>query len=188
MEESKRITGFMPMARDIIAKQPGLTAQEVYHQVAKYAEDVGLRISASPNPKGSLVPTLNKVYRDYGLERRKGNDRKFRFYLKGQEPSDVPVNDHRTNRSLDEQSPIADWKPPEDYFPVHNSDDHVVENISHSAQTFLGEGPCCLALPDDDTKRIRALVNLGKYGDEHEAHLDLLRRGLRALDADISKL
>ncbi len=178
MEEAKRITGFMPMAKDIIAKHPGLTAEEVYHRVAKYAEDAGVPISASPNPKGSLVPTLNKVYRDYGLERRKGNDRKFRFYLKGQEPSDVPVNDQRTNYSVDEQPPLVDQKPHEGYFPPHNSGDDAVEDISHSTQTFLVEGSCCLRLAEDERKKIRALVDLKEYPDEHEAHSGLVKLGL----------
>lgn len=60
--------------------------------------------------------------------------------------------------------------------------------ISLDPQAVQPSGSCCVTLPDDDVKRIKALVALGKYKDEHEAHLDLVKRGLRGLDEDISRL
>jgi hypothetical protein len=43
-----------------------------------------------------------------------------------------------------------------------------------------GDG-CCIMLSNADLERINALVTLGKYANEHEAHRDLVKQGLEAM-------
>lgn len=162
MEMQKRITGFMPMAKELITESPGLTAQEVYTRVAKLAEESGQRISASANPKGSLIPTLNKVYEDYGIERIRGKDGKYRFYLKGQNPSDDIVNYPSPGRNASEQPAIAEPVPLEDDFS-------------------LSSDTCCIKLDPRDSAKVRALVTLGWYSNEHAAHAELIKKGLETV-------
>ena len=81
----KRIIGFMGLARQVILQTPGLTAQEVYTKATEIAKLRNRRLSASGNPQNSLVATLHKHYSHYGLERREGIGREFRFYPEGSE-------------------------------------------------------------------------------------------------------
>jgi hypothetical protein len=46
---------------------------------------------------------------------------------------------------------------------------------------------CCITLSPDETKRIRALVDLGQYPNEHEAHRDLVKKGLAEILSRLSK-
>ena len=84
MTDPRRITGFMPLAKEIVEAQPGLTAKEIFSLAQQRSVQVGIPISASANPEASLVATLQKVYKDYDLERRGGRDGRYRFYPKGQ--------------------------------------------------------------------------------------------------------
>ncbi len=70
----------MPLAREVIYRTPGLTAKEVYEAVSMLAESRSIVISAAKYPEGSLLGTLNKVHKDFGITRRKGMDRVYRYY------------------------------------------------------------------------------------------------------------
>ena len=82
MPEPLRVSGFMNLARGVVANEPGLTAKEVYSKVARLAQAQGIPISAAPDPERSLTNTLNKYYEDFGMGRRRGMDRIYRYYLK----------------------------------------------------------------------------------------------------------
>ncbi len=161
MENPKRITGFMAFARDMVHDTPGLTAQEVYSLAMKYSEEMGVRLSAAANPEASLVATLHKGHSDYGLERRRGRDGKLRFYPEGKAPYEDPPIYSPPGRSYSERPLIIDHEP--------------------SEKDLDCEGRCCIELSFEDTKRIRALVDLGKYSNEHYAHSDLVKKGLEVV-------
>ena len=75
----RRIVGFMELARQIINKTPGLTAQEVYRRADEIARQEGRKLSAAKSPQGSLVATLHKHHAQYGLRREK-DGRGYRYY------------------------------------------------------------------------------------------------------------
>ena len=162
----KRVIGFMAFAKDLISSERGLTAKEVYSQAKQYSADMDIPISASATPEASLVATLHKTHRDYGLERKRGKDGRYRFYLKGYASPEDPVNYPSPNRLVSEKPVIAEQKPTEDGIPSNAG--------------------CCIELPSQDLERIRAFVVLGKYANEHEAHCDLVKRGLEAVLAKLS--
>lgn len=165
-DEPKRITGFMAFAREIIKDEPGLTAQEVYGWVEQYESDEGVKLSASPNPKQSLISTLHKTYRDFGLERRKGKDGKNRFFPAGHPEAEQPPFRLPSLVLADSMVEPPGEKPTKDGTD-HSNDD------------------CCITLPKAESEKIRALVTLGKYTDEHAAYQDLVRRGLEAVLATL---
>ncbi len=159
----KRITGFMPWAKQTIMDEPGLTAQEIYSRVDKQARQKNIRLSASSTPEASLVATLHKTHREYGLKRERGRDGKLRYYLEGQEVPDKPVPTAVIARpvGLVEQ-------------PPHDA-------MSRRLNVAANDGNCCIDLPPKDQALLEALVDRGKYADLHEAHCRLVSKGLDAL-------
>ena len=160
MEGPRRISGFMDIARETIHKKPGLTAKDVYLLAERSSEETGRPISAAANPEASLVATLHKYHREHGLERRVGKGGVYRYYPKG-------------------QAPIEPWedtsKGSEVTIPPKTQE--------HHQQSVAG---CCIELPSQDFERIKALVVLGKYANEHEAHSDLVKKGLDVILNEIS--
>ena len=173
MKDPKRITGFMAFAKDLITDEPGLTAQEVYVQAARYSEDTGVSLSAAGNPQGSLVATLHKSHRDYGLERRPGRDGKNRFYLAGQES----LVDPATSRPSAPDGQNAEHDPIE----MGASMQHQYNGENHR-----WDGRCCIDIRPQDMSRIKALVALGLYPNEHQAHRELVEKGLEVVVAKLS--
>ena len=82
MPEPQRVTGFMPLAREVVTNEPGLTAKEVYSRVDRLATFQEIPISAAADPKVSLIGTLHKVYGDFGMKKHPGKDGIYRFYPK----------------------------------------------------------------------------------------------------------
>lgn len=80
MTDPLRITGFMRLALEVVTREPGLTAKEVYLRVSQLAQMRGIPISASVDPEGSLKSTLHKVHADYGMKRHRGADGRYRYY------------------------------------------------------------------------------------------------------------
>jgi len=78
----KRIVGFMDLARRIVSQTPDLTAQEIYKRAKDVAEKQNKKISAAKSPQGSLVATLHKHHKQYGLERRRVG-REFHYFVEG---------------------------------------------------------------------------------------------------------
>ena len=173
MKEPKRITGFMAFAKDLITDQPGLTAQEVYFQAALYSEDTGISLSAAGNPQGSLVATLHKSHRDHGLERRPGRDGKNRFYLAGQESFVDPA----TSRPSTPAGQSAEHAPIE----MGASMQHQYDGENHQ-----WDGRCCIHIRPQEMSRIKALVDLGLFPNEHQAHRELVKKGLEVVVAKLS--
>ena len=186
----RRITGFMPLAKSIIEANPGLTAQEVVSRAFEYSKQKGIPLSAAVNPEASLTATLHKIHKDYELERERGADGTFRYYPEGNAPADPisykfpsgsssPVSSDLSKPSAhygDAVGEISQSDGPTDAFTP------TVATQAHSIREMLkGDENCCTELPDDLVSKIRALVELGKYPNEHEAHSDLVREGLRAV-------
>ncbi len=181
MEGPKRVTGFMPLAKWVVGETPGLTAKEVYDRVVQLSKDERIEISAASNPQASLVATLSKVHQDFGMERRRGRDGKYRFYQMNHQASDDLGRYPEARLTAGNQPPAVERNPTEDCLPVGNTGDQRDEAVSHSTQTFLVEGSCCLRLSEEERKKIRALVDLDRYRDEHQAHSDLVKLGLEAV-------
>ena len=192
----RRITGFMPLARSIIEANPGLAAHEVVSLALRYSGKEGIPISAAANPRASLTATLHKSRKDFGLERERGADGTFRYYLKGHGPADPITYSFPTESS----GPVSSDrpKPSTDHRGDSVGEDLQTEealgtftpSVSTQAHSTIGrlrsdEG-CCTKLPDELASKVRALVELGKYSNEHEAHSDLVREGLRAVLARLS--
>ena len=78
----RRVVGFMGLAREILTKTPGLTAQEVYRRANEIARQENRSLSAAMSPQGSLVATLHKHHESYGLERRQVG-RQYRYFPAG---------------------------------------------------------------------------------------------------------
>ena len=171
MAEPKRITGFMILAKDIINEEPGLTAQEVYSRAKRRSVDP---LSASANPESSLVATLHKTYEDHGLERCNDGGR-FRYYPKGQGPY---ITIEYPPSSAGERNTYEEGRQPK----------QQVSGLGGSPQSTYSEddGGCCIELPFGDRSKIRALVDLGLYTNEHKAHSDLAKKGLEAFVARIA--
>ena len=83
----RRITGFMARAKEIVHRRPGLTAQEIYRQASLEAQQARSPISASRNPETSLVATIHRNFQYHQLDRRRGQDGRYRFYPKGHPPA-----------------------------------------------------------------------------------------------------
>ena len=162
----KRVTGFMPLAKEVLDAEPGLTAQEIFPRVVQLAERRGIQISAASDPQASLVATLHKVYRDFGLVRVADKARRYRYYPEDQAPHDTTLVVPRLHDIVKEQPQVMVVDPPKGDSPS------------------TGPG-CCIHLSTADSKRIRALVDLGRYSNEHEAHSDLVKKGLESF---LSKL
>ena len=132
----------MKLARQIVTQTPGLTAQEVVER----AKRTGQVISAAKNPDASLVGTLHKVHKQFGMERRVDDSGRFRYYPKG----------------ISQAAPTP------------------------SVKDSASNGGCCITLLPEDVRRVRALVELGRYDSEHDAHRDLVKKGLEELLARLS--
>lgn len=156
MTNPKRITGFMPIVAEIIVPNyPGLTAQEIYAWAEQYAVDNDLRISASATPESSLVATLHKCHKDFGLERRRGMDGRYRYYTSPDSTASEPVLptvEHRRSVEVD----------------------------------FAGDRECCIEIPPAEKSKIQALVDLDVYANKHEAHRELVKKGLDSVLARLS--
>ena len=74
----KRKGGFLKEAKELIQKEPGLTADEVVRKLLSS----GRASSAAQNPVGSLTATIQKHYMDIGVNRRKVGSI-YRFYANG---------------------------------------------------------------------------------------------------------
>ena len=167
MKQPKRITGFMPLVKNLVYATPGLTAQEIYLRVAQLAEDRGIQISAASNPEASLMATLHKTHGDFGLERNIGRDGRYVFYPIGQGPSKDP-------RMLPVDKP-------------HSQQVGLTIGRKSSEHDSLPSNvECCIKLPPHDAEKIGALVVLGQYSDEHEAYCDLVKKGLESTLARLS--
>ena len=126
MDQPKRITGFMPLARQVVHDSPGLTAKEVYYQVARLAEAEGIPISAASNPQISLVATLAKAHKDFDLKREKGRDGNWRYY---------PVTEQA---SEDIAHLTVEQTPPSQGPPRKDTNEMVTEVVSQTtAETDL---------------------------------------------------
>ena len=55
-----------------------------------------------------------------------------------------------------------------------------------SVKDSTSNGGCCITLSPEDVRRVRALVDLGRYDSEHDAHRDLVKKGLEELLARLS--
>lgn len=88
MTSPRRIVGFMALAREIVFQTPGLTAQEIYRQAADIAKLQSKVLSAAESPQASLVATLHKHHRKFGLERKKVG-REYQYYSVISELRDV---------------------------------------------------------------------------------------------------
>ena len=180
----KRITGFMPLARNIVLKFPGLKAQEVYQMVM--AEHPGEVLSASANPEGSLVATLHKHHRQYGLERRRDSTGRYRYYPRGTSQA-IPALPEEEEFFMEEGEGLLGQT-------LIKKADQVGAKPQGTSQAprppavaaTSTNGNCCLSLSPQDMKKMRALVDLGRYRDEHEACRDLIKKGLEAVLAKIS--
>lgn len=162
MTEPRRITGFMPMAKGIIIENPGLTAQEIFRIALRRSESMGIKLSAAANPESSLIATLHKCHQDFDIERVRQRDGKLRFYdksLRMSVPPDVVV-------------PISTLG------SLGNSDAVEGGKKENAMEACI---KCCIGLPDHLNSKVRALVDLGLYSDEHEAHTRLVERGLEAV-------
>ena len=170
MEGQKRTTGFMAMATEVVNATPGLKANEVYDRTAEIADSRGRSISSASDPRASLVATLHKVYASYGLERRKDKYGDFRFYPIKQDLSSDIVRSSLTNPLVNEQSMMIVEKETIQHIPPYDN------------------SGCCINLSTDDSKRIRALVDLGRYSNEHEAHNALVKEGLQSFLSKLGEL
>ena len=187
----RRITGFMPLAKSIIAANPGLAAHEVVSMALGYSDEEGIPISAAANPRASLTATLHKSHEDYGLERERGADGTFRYYLKGHGPEDPITYRFPTvsNSAVSSDYPAPSTDRRGDYDGQNPQTEEVpgtftpsVSSQTHSTRGGLwSDEGCCIELPDELISKVRALVELGKYSNEQEAHSDLVREGLRAV-------
>ena len=187
----KRIPGFMSLAKRIIEDEPGLTAQDVVSKALQYSDREGIPLSAAASPEASLTATLHKVHENHGLERKRGADGTFRYYPEGQVPAgpityrfpsgpNSPVSSDQSKPSTGhhgdplKQNTLAEG-PLDASSPTVSTQTHSTREISE------GDEGCCTELPVDLVSKIRALVELGKYPNEHEAHSDLVKEGLRAV-------
>ena len=95
----KKSRGFLDAARRLIAKHPGLTANEIVTRLL----DSGEVESYAQNPVISLTATLQKHYMDIGVERRKEGGI-FRFYHSGftvfLDSEEIPSYAQNPGRSL----------------------------------------------------------------------------------------
>lgn len=55
-----------------------------------------------------------------------------------------------------------------------------------TGQVSTANGGCCIGLSSEDLRRVRALVALGRYADEHDAHRDLVKKGLEEILSRLS--
>jgi hypothetical protein len=187
----KRITGFMALAKSIIESKPGISAQEVVSIALQYSDREGIPLSAATSPEASLSATLHKAHKDYGLERERGADGTFRYYPEGQVPADPiayrfpsgpnsPVSsDHSKPSTGHHGDSVKQNTQPEG--PLDASSPTVSTQTHSTREISKGDEECCTELPVDLVSKIRALVELGRYPNEHEAHSDLVKEGLRAV-------
>ena len=204
MTDPRRITGFMPLAKEIVEAQPGLTAKEIFSLAQQRSVHVGIPISASANPEASLVATLQKVYKDYDLERRGGRDGRYRFYLKGQgakenlgpfgslaKPISPDGSELAEGPSVHGSTTSLLTDPPGD----SGNQRTLLENPSDfpppsfqppTKEEYLVNGRCCIESSSHQASKIRALVDLGLYPSEHDAHGDLVKKGLESILAKLS--
>ncbi len=167
--EPQRISGFSKFATAWITANPGATANDAYEAAKFHFDREGIPLSAADDPRSSLVCTLHKYYRKYGLSRVKGRDGRYRYYPSGAEPraDGESMNTNKTNMEQEvAQEAGAD---PENQMRIDLSN----------------RSGCCVKLSVDDCAKVQALVTLGKYADEHAAHQDLVKRGLESVLATL---
>ena len=207
MVHLKRISGFMALAKEIVHDKPGLTAQEIVSRAQQHAAQKGIPLSAAANPVASLTATLHKCHEDFGIERNRGNDGKYRFYPDGQEireylPRDLGSQSEPifpANLGMTENSSIhvSAGSPKKGYLDDYESRKPVPENPLEtfsptvSAPTTTEETPSvnggyCVELPAHQDSKIKALVALGLYSSEHVAYQDLVSKGLEAVLSKLS--
>ena len=172
MVQPKRITGFMVFASELIADSPGLTAQEVFEAYDDYCAEEGIPMSAAADKKGSLVCTLHKCHKDFGLQRIKRQGRNYRFYPEGPIAAEGDKSLPRPDLSQIRQDREADSIAHE---PPVSSNHQPIEEANPDSLS------CGFDLPLEDQGRITALVVLGYYSNEREAYNDLVKRGLESV-------
>lgn len=181
MNQPKRVTGFMPFAKELVYECPGLTAQEIYSAAVEYFDDQGKPLSAAQNPETSLVCTLHKSYQDYGLMRVKTAGRNYRFYPEGSVPEESARNGSSLPRDSHESVPAARTEIPAPPLTVSNPmETGPIEEVQPLTDF------CYPGLTPGEQEKVKALVTLGRYANEQEAFGDLVRRGLETVLAGFS--
>ena len=205
MAEPRRITGFMALAEDIICDRPGLTAQEIVSLAEEHSVNRGIPLSAAANPSASLTATLHKCHADYGIERMRGRDGRYRFYT---DKVRIPVTPSPVGPSHEPNSHVGSELvealsangstgsiridrhigSESREIPLEKPLGEVEFSQAHPADKHLGgsDEKCCIELPSNQASKIKALVDLGLYPSEHDAHGDLVKKGLEAVLANLS--
>ncbi len=186
----------MPLARRIIEAQPGLTAQGIVSLALQRSELEGFPLSAAANPESSLTATLHKCHEDFYIERKRERDGRYRFYPEGVR---VPLPPTDFGAPSEPSRPVGpEFVEPRIDYPgelksTKTLPGNHLESIpaTVSAQTPTegdrsGNGECCIELPAHQASKIRALVDLGLYPSEHDAHGDLVKKGLESILAKLS--
>ena len=68
------------------------------------------------------------------------------------------------------------------YYLKGAAEGHGLPKASHASET----GGCCLDLPEEDNRRLDALISLGRFKDKQEAQRELVALGLQSLLAKLT--